>query len=331
MKAWANGGQDRSGQLRRPPFRPGVRQSGDPAGAVFSSKKSKRHSVEIILLETAYPMSGAISQDYLGDSSAFCEREANGGFTAKMSTALKSESGEFNIGADLYLDMVKKSLADALHDGGYYWPLPRPKSLVKRAVFDLLVARGIRPVRVLDPSIREEGTERPPNGPAWLEVTSAHTLLGLKRLNNLQRRIEDVLKRCVPGDLIETGVWRGGACIFMRAILKARGVRDRKVWAADSFEGLPVPDPARYPFDRGSTFHEERGFAVSLEEVRRNFEKYGLLDDQVEFVKGWFRETLPKLVDHKWEVIHLDGDMYQSTFEALVSFYPGLSPGGYHH
>jgi len=55
---------------------------------------------------------------------------------------------------------------------------------------------------------------------------------------------EDVIARGVPGDFIETGVWRGGACIFMRAILKAYGVTDRTVWVADSFEGVPPPDEA---------------------------------------------------------------------------------------
>ena len=247
-----------------------------------------------------------------------------------MSVGFKSARSEFNIGAgDLYLDLMKKVLTDALHEGGYYCSLRRPKGLVKRIVFDLLMARGIRPVRMLNPSIREEGAERPPCEPAWLEATPKLTLLGRQRLDNLQRCIEDVLKTGVPGDLIETGVWRGGVCIFMRAVLKAHRVCDRKVWAADSFEGLPVEDPASYPLDRGSAFHQERGFMVSLEEVRRNFEKYGLLDDQVKFVKGWFRETLAKLTEHEWAVIHLDGDMYQSTFEALVNLYPGLSASGY--
>ena len=147
--------------------------------------------------------------------------------------------------ADLYLDLLKKSLTDSLHDREYYWPAPRPEGLIKRTAFDWLLAQGIRPMRVLDPSIREEGTERPQSSPLWLDVTSVHTLLGRERLNNLQWCIEDVLKQGVPGDLIETGVWRGGACIFMRAILKAYEVHDRKVWAADSFEGLPIADPVR--------------------------------------------------------------------------------------
>jgi len=230
---------------------------------------------------------------------------------------------------DCYLDLLKKSLTDSLHRRKCYWPVSRPKGWAKRALFDLLGGRGMTLVRELDPSIREEGGDRPPTGEAWLEVTAADTLLGLQRLNNLQWCVEDVLSRGVPGDLIETGVWRGGACILMRAVLKARGECGRKVCAADSFEGLPVADPQRYPLDLGSRFNQQRGFAVSLDEVRANFEKYGLLDSQVEFVKGWFSETLPKLADRTWAVIRLDGDMYQSTLEALMNLYPGLSPGGF--
>lgn len=122
-------------------------------------------------------------------------------------------------------------------------------------------------MREVDPTIRGEGAERPPTGRAWLAVTSAHTLWGEQRLNNLQWCIQDVLQRQVLGDLIETGVWRGGACILMRAILKAYGILDRKVWAADSFEGLPVADPTKYPLDRNSTFHRQRGFSFSLDKV----------------------------------------------------------------
>jgi O-methyltransferase len=236
---------------------------------------------------------------------------------------------EPGVAADLYLDLLKKTLADTLHDRKLYAPVTRPKHPIKRAIFDLLAARRITLVREVEASIRGQGTERSPTGTEWLDVTSAYTLLGQQRLNNLQWCVEDALKRNVPGDMIETGVWRGGACIFMRAILKARGVPDRKVWAADSFEGLPVADPGRYPLDRGSTFHQQSGFAVSLDEVRGSFEKYGLLDDQVEFLKGWFCDTLPTLAGHTWAVIRLDGDMYQSTMEGLVNLYPGLSPSGY--
>jgi hypothetical protein len=157
----------------------------------------------------------------------------------------------------------------------------------------------------------------------------AHTMIGLKRLDNLEFCIEQVITNGVVGDLIETGVWRGGATIFMRAVLKAYGVTDRYVWVADSFEGLPPPEAGKYPHDAGDTLHEARELAISLEQVKANFERYGLLDDQVRFLKGWFRDTLPVAPIERLAVLRLDGDMYESTMDTLVNLYPKLSEGGY--
>jgi hypothetical protein len=154
-------------------------------------------------------------------------------------------------------------------------------------------------------------------------------MIGGKRLNNIQFCIEDVIARNVPGDLIETGVWRGGATILMRGILKAYGITDRRVFAADSFEGLPPPDTARYPHDAGDQHHQVGALAVSLDEVKANFQRYDLLDEQVCFLKGWFKDTLPSAPIQKLAVARLDGDMYESTLDALTHLYPKLSPGGY--
>src|SRR3954447_12156542 len=114
------------------------------------------------------------------------------------------------------------------------------------------------------------------NGRDW--PLRAHTMIGSRRLHNLRELTEMVLERDVPGDLIETGAWRGGACIMMRAVLAAHGVPDRRVFVADSFAGLPKPDPANYPPDSDDIHHVYPQLAVSLEEVQRNFRKYGLLD-----------------------------------------------------
>jgi len=157
----------------------------------------------------------------------------------------------------------------------------------------------------------------------------AHTMIGLKRLDNLQFCVDEAITNGVRGDLIETGVWRGGAAIFMRAMLKAYGVTDRCVWVADSFEGLPPPNTGKYPHDANSRLHESRELAVSLEQVQANFERYGLLDGQVRFLKGWFCDTLPVAPIERLAVLRLDGDMYQSTMDALVSLYPKVSQGGY--
>lgn len=221
----------------------------------------------------------------------------------------------------LYLDLMKKCLVNTIYGELEAWPV-EPRRILKRKFVGALKARGMKLVwdRPYDPTDRFHGRGWP---------AGAHTMLGMKRLENLQFCIDDVLSNGVAGDLIETGVWRGGATIFMRAILKERGVTDRVVWAADSFNGLPPPDPEQYPADAADPHHTIKLLAVPLEEVQANFAKYGLLDDQVKFLKGWFRDTLPQASIRSLAVIRLDGDMYGSTMDALSALYPKLSKGGY--
>lgn len=155
----------------------------------------------------------------------------------------------------------------------------------------------------------------------------ADTMIGIKRLNNIDTLFFNAISQGVRGDFIETGVWRGGACIFARAFLDYYDIKDRKVWVCDSFEGLPKGSVKE---DRGSTFHTRKELAASLDVVRENFRKYDLLDDRVVFLKGWFKDTLPTIPkDQKFAIIRLDGDMYESTMDALVHLYPKLSKGGY--
>ena len=155
------------------------------------------------------------------------------------------------------------------------------------------------------------------------------TMVGQRRLESVESMVADILRDSVPGDMIETGVWRGGTTIFLRGLLRAHGVTDRTVYVADSFQGLPPPDVDRYPADAGLDFHLVRELAVSLEEVQASFARYGLLDDQVRFVQGWFRDTLPGLAGHPWSLLRLDGDLYESTMDALTNLYPSLSVGGW--
>ena len=158
--------------------------------------------------------------------------------------------------------------------------------------------------------------------------SQAHSMIGLRRMDDLQSCIEQVLADAVPGDLIETGVWRGGATIFMRGVLKAYGVTDRRVWVADSFAGLPVADVEAH--SANAFWAPYAGyFAVDLETVRRNFARYELLDDQVQFLPGWFKDTLPTAPIAQLAVLRLDGDLYESIHDALIHLYPKLSPGGF--
>jgi Macrocin-O-methyltransferase (TylF) len=163
----------------------------------------------------------------------------------------------------------------------------------------------------------------------WDWPSHAQTMVGIMRLRNLRRLVSQVLNERIPGDFIETGVWRGGACIYMRALLTVFGIKDRRVWLADSFDGLPPPNPASYPADANSNLHKIRLIAVPVEEVKNNFAKYNMLDEQVVFLKGWFKDTLPGAPIEKLAILRLDGDMYESTIQALDSLYYKLSPGGF--
>ncbi len=156
----------------------------------------------------------------------------------------------------------------------------------------------------------------------------SHTMIGRKRLDNIQFCLDTVRREGVPGDLAETGVWRGGASIFMRGYLAAWEMTDRIVWVADSFEGLPVP---YLPQDEGYDFSTAKApiLAIPMEEVQENFSRYGLLDDQVRFLKGWFRDTLPAAPIERLAVLRLDGDLYSSTMDGLNALYHKVSPGGF--
>jgi O-methyltransferase len=170
-------------------------------------------------------------------------------------------------------------------------------------------------------SAREMGLDWP---------AEAETMIGMNRLTNLQECVETVLEEDIPGDLIECGVWRGGACILMRAVLAAYGDETRNVWLADSFQGVPRSDPANYKADKGIRLdHYSSILGVSQDEVKANFARYGLLDDRVRFIPGWFKDTLHDAPVERISILRLDGDLYESTIQALEPLYPRLSPGGF--
>lgn len=231
-----------------------------------------------------------------------------------------------------YLDLMKKTLSFSLwkEPGIPLSTFPRTGGFPKRMLITTAstIARRLERGTKLELVRQHNYTElERTDGHIW--PVQADTIIGMKRLDNIQFCIENVLKENIPGDLIETGVWRGGATIFMRAILAAYGVTDRRVFVADSFEGLPKPDLERYEQDKGDELYRYDILAVSLEEVQKNFRKYDLLDDQVVFLKGWFKDTLPVAPVEKLAVMRLDGDLYQSTMDALLNLYPKLSIGGY--
>ena len=177
-----------------------------------------------------------------------------------------------------------------------------------------------RPGSKFDPEMRRLGRD-------WLSLS--FSMIGSVRMRNLRYACETVLLDGVEGDFIETGVWRGGACILMRGILEAYGDDTRRVFVADSFAGLPPPDPENFSADAGSRLHTFNQLKVSRADVEDNFRRFGLLDGRVVFIEGWFKDTLPDAPINQLAVLRLDGDMYESTIEALSALYHKVSYGGF--
>jgi O-methyltransferase len=150
------------------------------------------------------------------------------------------------------------------------------------------------------------------------------TLLSKGQLDLIERAVLDVEARGISGDFIEAGVWRGGAIILMRALLDVYTITGRQIIAADSFSGIPKNTQFKHdPVD----LWEDR-WEAGIDEVRDNIARYGLLDDRIEFVKGYFADTLPALAARQFALIRLDSDSYDSVLTSLEYLYPQLSSGG---
>lgn len=201
----------------------------------------------------------------------------------------------------LYLDILKRALTNVIYEDA-------PIALIQQQT--------------------EYSRESRDGGLDWPSV--AHTMIGSVGLDHIEWCLTQAVADNVPGDFIETGVWRGGACIFARGFLKVHGIEDRSVWVADSFEGIPEIGEDGHPLDHQYGWHRlNHVLGVSEDQVRENFARYGLLDDQVRFVRGRFRDSLPTAPIERLAVLRLDGDLYESTVSALTHLYPKVSVGGF--
>ena len=246
----------------------------------------------------------------------------------------KEESMQTDWGQE-YLELLKKSLTASLYDESAYSAVAGPQvvderlgasgrvvAAGKRAVVRFLRRKSLMLVRMrpYQDYKRDEGHDWPLFG---------YTMVGHLRLDNVRMCVETIIKDRIAGDFVETGVWRGGTVIWMRALLKFHGVENREVWAADSFEGLPKP---QHPEDMAPGEYDLSNvdsLAVSVEEVKRNFTKFSLLNGHVHFLKGWFKDTLPSAPIEKIALLRLDGDLYESTMDSLTSLYDRVTPGGF--
>jgi hypothetical protein len=190
--------------------------------------------------------------------------------------------------------------------------------------------RALRDIRYADPASFDELVATKQDGKNFRGAVTrdAHTMVGLRRLQDIEWCAAQLFAAGIDGDFFEAGVCQGGASIFLRAVQEAYGEGHRRTWVADSFEGLPSP---RSEIDAGLDFTEARmpWLAASLESVQDNFRTYGLLSEQVRFVKGWFVESLPGCDVDSIALLRIDADLYESTRDVLVGLYDRVVPGGF--
>jgi hypothetical protein len=197
---------------------------------------------------------------------------------------------------DEYIRLLKMAVSGVLFDELGQCDLKHSHDCTKSAPFDM--------------ALRKKGNDWPIAG---------HTMVGLMRLDNVQSLLEDVITNQIPGDFMELGVWRGGVCIFARAVMNALHARQRNVHVFDAFEKLP-----------GYTTAVDY-LAVSEDQVRHNFEKYNLKEG-VYFHKGLFKDTVPgfsKNFTGQIAVLRVDGNFYDSYQDAMYYLYDKVPVGGY--
>ena len=204
----------------------------------------------------------------------------------------------------MYVSLLKECLLDNIY-GSHIMEIGREEDIGKKG-------------QLADTTIIDNGEYFP---------MRAHTMMGRKRLDNIHYCIENIKTDNIEGDFIETGVWRGGGTILMAGLNKYYQL-NKKTYVADSFKGLPPPNEL-YPQDVTSTLHEWDILRVSVDDVKSNFDKYNLLDENVCFIEGFFENSLKTANINKLSLLRLDGDMYSSTIVCLEELYDKLSIGGY--
>jgi O-methyltransferase len=128
----------------------------------------------------------------------------------------------------------------------------------------------------------------------------------------------------LPGAIAEAGVYRGGSA---RIVCEAKRA-DKKLYLFDTFEGMPF-EQIDSEKDTWARNYRRTHTGTSIDEVQSYLARFS----NVQLVKGVFPDSIVahpelSLEEEKFSFVHLDVDLYRSTLDALVFFYPRLVPGG---
>jgi O-methyltransferase len=170
-------------------------------------------------------------------------------------------------------------------------------------------------------------------------ISSQLSMVSPERLWATMMACKHVVDQNIAGDFVECGVWRGGNALIAASVFKAAGIR-KKVYLFDTFKGMTEPGSMDVAVHTGKAAvdrfrqkqrqdHNDWCFAT-LQDVKNNFEKLGLMSDDIHFVEGDVMETLKvdSNIPQQISLLRLDTDWYDSTKLELELLYPRLNVGG---
>lgn len=176
-----------------------------------------------------------------------------------------------------------------------------------------------------------------------IDRAAPFTMVSPERLLACMDATEYVVRRGVPGALVECGVWQGGSMLAMIFTLQREGVTNRDVYLFDTFEGMTRPaniDTTKYGRDALPIWHQAQSAGrrawdwwfhadhFNIDSVKETIYATGYPSERIHFVKGMVEETLPASAPESIAILRLDTDWYESTKHELTHLYPLLSPGG---
>ena len=171
------------------------------------------------------------------------------------------------------------------------------------------------------------------------------TMLPPVRLYSLADAVDAIEQDKIAGDVVECGVWSGGALALAALWGERHGTTSRTYIGLDSFEGLPPPTEEdgevlerfnRQSAKRGRIVDQalmKTGVCVgdAADTVRQFYDSVGISIAKVRFYSGWFQNTLPLVAKEVGSIaiLRIDGDWYESTKICLEALYAQVPAGGF--
>ena len=140
------------------------------------------------------------------------------------------------------------------------------------------------------------------------------SLIGPKKLRNIETLVKRLIKNNIPGVFWECGVYNGGSADLIFSLLPFSS----KLYLFDSFEGLPKPH-------ENDNYHKEGDFSdVNYDLIKKQFGHV----NNVQIVKGWIPESFSQVPNEAIAFCHIDLDLYEGYKSTLELVWPRLSKGG---